>query len=88
MYMWSKKTYTCMCFSGTLANHRSGFAFRSRFRAHFVLTSSLREAKTPCCSCSWVTPCIPGTEVEVVDGLGLVGDASSPVGGCCLVSSS
>ncbi len=34
------KTYTYTCFSGTLANHRSGFAFRSRFRAR------LHEAKT------------------------------------------
>ncbi len=33
------KTYTYTCFSGMLANHRSGFAFRSRFRARFVLTS-------------------------------------------------
>ena len=31
------KTYTCTCFSGTLANHRSGFAFGSCFGARFVL---------------------------------------------------
>ena len=34
------KMYTCRCFSGALANHRSRFAFRSRLRARFVLTST------------------------------------------------
>ncbi len=35
-----QKTYTCTCILGSLANHRRGFAFRSRFRALFVLIST------------------------------------------------
>ena len=36
------KTYTCTCFSGSLANHRSGFASRSLSRARYFFTSTWR----------------------------------------------